>query len=467
MMLTQSLQITQSEEQKRTVQVIEEIEKYRETDKSNREVYDEVIRLQKEGKLPAGFQISEAAQEDKTELSKALSQLKMVNLGQEALQQTGLDTLRRAYARYEYYRQRSEQRTGTVIMPFNPYIVPGYPMFLFDDLSSGQHIVAYVTNVSHELTTESRNTTVSFINAQTLDEFVHEVFDARVGNTPFGPLPNLCAAPPNPLDTLRDVTQTLPRAEEYFRRLFHQNKEYSGVKSAAFDFTQAFEFVRSTPTGDVIKSFDDAMAELSGPAGKRKVEMDAAEKKLRADYQTEVNKILFSATVPPEAKSSFTESLLGELNKAIEKLHVDFAKNTPNLSSSVLETYTSIRPTEEFADFFKDPIKAYWFVSRPICTLDEYVDFRRRKGMKAANRSTIDSTHPTQGKGGKYYERILDLTPRMGESIGTPTFDENNNLETPPVEDLPDMRIDWTTRLITYRNKVILRQFWRSDGEKK
>jgi len=137
----------------------------------------------------------------------------VLRVEQSTLSETQI-AFRKAYARYEYYRQRGEHRAGAVIMMFNPYIVPGYPIVVFDDLVSGQNFVAYATDIRHELSTSGWNTVVNFICGQALDEFLQELFDARVGNAGEGrvPLPDLGAAPPYPIDEIRNTMQVLPNA---------------------------------------------------------------------------------------------------------------------------------------------------------------------------------------------------------------------------------------------------------------
>jgi hypothetical protein len=89
------------------------------------------------------------------------------------------------------------------------------------------------------------------------------------------------------------------------------------------------------------------------------------------------------------------------------------------------------------------------YVSRPICTLDEYAAFRGAWGKR---RGTVQPNDPLQGKGATYYMQILDLKQGPGDA---PTFDENNFLVDPEPKDLPDTRVDWRVRLLNYRSKIL------------
>jgi hypothetical protein len=76
------------------------------------------------------------------------------------------------YAQYEYYRRRYCERSGTVNMAFNPYVLPGFPGVIFDKDESGMDIFMYITGVSHNLNAQgSMTTTVSFSFSRSLEEF--------------------------------------------------------------------------------------------------------------------------------------------------------------------------------------------------------------------------------------------------------------------------------------------------------
>lgn len=380
--------------------------------------------------------------------------------------------LQRVLARYEYFRQRGAARSASVTMPFNPYIVPGYPAFVFDDLKSGQHIIGYVVSVTHDLSTESMRTTANMTYVQTLDEFVHEVFDARVGNTPDGIQEDLSAAPPMPISELRDVLQTLDRAEEYFSLLLHQGDTFGSnvVKRTAFNFEDAVLFVLPGKTRDRYLTFQDAFDEsVEAIIAKRKQEEEKArsevDKKIEeksAQIKAEVAARNFDAvTAATELSTRIARMVEVEEELAYqERLAREFKNPRELVSSVVLDSYVAVRPSRKFAPMFHSYDQAMKFISRPICTLDEYIDFRGKWGQR---RGTVPYNDYKQGKGAKYYERILNLTQGPGTP---PTFDENNNIVSPSVDALPDTRFDWQTKLLNYRKKILFGTAdYRYDGE--
>ena len=365
---------------------------------------------------------------------------------------------REVYARYEYYRQRAENRAGTVITIFNPYVIPGYPIVVFDDLTSGQHFTALATDVRHELSTDGWHTVVNYIGGQTLDEFFNELFDARVGNSEYGPLPELGAAPPYPIDEIRAVLQELVKAEEYFSALFHQQQTYVGVKKCAFDLTKAIEFI--LPSGqavtfDSIMTSEDVQLTLARRLDAANTTQVAIDKQVQ-DYEAQLRAKVGPSPTALQAANLASQvldyqQLLMDTSAARQQVYAQMTPGEP-ITSDILKKYVAIQPNTAFLPMFRDYYNAMRFAARPICTLEEYIDFRGKHGVRERR---IEATDPAQGKGGVYYEKILNFKAGPGTP---PAFDVNNCLTSPPIADLPDTRIDWESRLKAYRAKVILRK---------
>ncbi len=283
--------------------------------------------------------------------------------------------LQRVYARYEYYRQRATARNGAVDMLFNPYVLPGFPLVVFDELATGNHVFGYAVSVTHNLSSTSMNTSVSFSLAQTLDEYLHQVLEARTGANPELRKYDVSVAPVNPVPEVRAITQVFGQAEEYFTTLLHQRQQYSSgaVKTAAFDLYAAIKLV--LPSGQTVGVDDD-------------------------------RELLFK---------------------------------------EYLDKYVDVIPTSEYDAMFKQAQAAMRFVCRPICTLEEYINFQE-KGIR---KGKISTTNPNQAKGAPFYEEILDLVQGPGDP---PVLDENNRPQEPIVA---DTRANWRERLIRYRTKFL------------
>lgn len=286
--------------------------------------------------------------------------------------------LKRLYARYEYYRQRSSCKSGVVTTIFNPYIVPGFPVFIFDDLGVGNHCVGYATEVTHSINQRQSSTTVTLTQVQTLDEYMNGIRESQTGENPEERLYTVMANPPHPIPDVRIITQMLDMANQYFRELFHRDQTYSDpLKTAAFDFTKAIELVLP---GCVIK----------------------------------------------DVKEHFTSKKTGD----------------------VFQKYTDVQPSTKFKPMFENASNAMALISRPICTLEEYIDFfaASKRGVRGTK---IEANDARQGKGAVYYEKILKFEQGPGP---TPAVNADNTLVNPVTA---DTRQDWETRLQNYRKKVI------------
>lgn len=90
-------------------------------------------------------------------------------------------------ADYYYTQVFARSKAGTVECPFNPFIVPGYPMDILEKNPLYPSFHAQCQQVTHTLTAESCSTTVQFVAAMTYSEmanyyipFVHPFLQATL-----------------------------------------------------------------------------------------------------------------------------------------------------------------------------------------------------------------------------------------------------------------------------------------------
>jgi len=463
-MLAQYIQTKQSKEQQQAATALTDLTAAKST---GDDIQEKLQKLIDSGIIPP-----QVKEDGKYSVTKIEEQLKL----RASDQNSAMTALRKGYARYEFFRKRASCRQGAAIMTFNPYIVPGFPAFIFDDMITGEHLVAYIVGVTHSLTKDSWSTQVTFTYAMLLDELFQEVFDARVGNTAFGVLENQAAAPVNPIEPLRAVLQEQESAEDYFSLLFHQKADYAGVKTCAFDFANAVDLVM--PSGEAYP-YSDIFAESNvvQQSQKRLEEEEDAKAVIEAqitEYATALSEeygVKYSdfAILGDEDVDILEAEVQAKVDNYTLSLWDDYEKRygeeqatTPKakIPSDLLQKYVAVQPSSAFAAMFRNHTNAMRFVARPICTLDEYIAFRGRRGTKSG---TVTATDSVQGKGAIFYEKILNLVQGPGDP---PTFDQNNNLLTPLIADLPDTRADWESRLKAYRQKVLFKRAgWRHDRE--
>lgn len=71
---------------------------------------------------------------------------------------------------YDYSLSLVQTRTGSATGPFNPYPVVGYPIDIIDSSPHRPSVHAFLTNVSHNFTPTSADTSYSFVSVITYDE---------------------------------------------------------------------------------------------------------------------------------------------------------------------------------------------------------------------------------------------------------------------------------------------------------
>ena len=408
--------------------------------------------------------------EDVISVSQLQAQLsKKVNA-----QLTTLAQIVRRYAQYEYYRQGSGARSGTVNMAFNPYIVVGFPIILFNSLEDGNHFVGYVAGIEHQLSPRGMRTSVSFIMGQTMDEYLNNIVDARIGNNIDHFVDDVSAAPAHPVGVLRQVTQYQDQAEDYFSKVFHQNQRYRRqnttpttenpklmistrqVKEAAFDIFKAVRF--KIAGNEYLYSLWDVLEDTSATVFKQRMKsiQDELERNFESDYKKAVDSIKTMLSVAGlegsmldaalEAEVAPTKTMLKEYYYQMGLIRFMKAQRT-NPENKILDSYTELRPASEFAPMFEGYESAMRYVSRPVCTLEEYVKFRGAWGWA---RGTIPADDPMQGKGAVFYEKILNFKEGPGDP---PTLDPKTGVPIKPApKDLPETRLPWSARLVNYRN---------------
>jgi hypothetical protein len=105
------------------------------------------------------------------------------------------------------------------------------------------------------------------------------------------------------------------------------------------------------------------------------------------------------------------------------------------------------------------------FASRPICTLTEWIDLQRERGIPMVPaapgeplklNSIISADDPKQGKGAPYAVKILDLAPGPGDA--PERIPSTGNIKAPINA---DTRRDWQSILLRFREK-----FYHEDEPK-
>ncbi len=128
----------------------------------------------------------------------------------------------------------------------------------------------------------------------------------------------------------------------------------------------------------------------------------------------------------------------------VDDLHYDLATSNAISHDERVQT-PKFLIKDAYHAIAQDPVKAMRYASRPVCSMEEYIDFQQEFGVRDR---LIEPTHPREGKVGKYYVQILKFVPGPGLPPGYQMTGELCDvLKT-------DTRKDWGSRIHRFRNKV-------------
>jgi hypothetical protein len=296
------------------------------------------------------------------------------------------------YAKYEHFRTRAARRNGGVVCTFNPYVLAGHSGMVIDNEHSSNHVMAYYTQVTHTFSTDQMSTSIAFSHAQTLSEYMDTLMDQLVTDgVPVDDLNTMSrGAPEQPIRELRSRFQTLQGAREYYASMFYGDSDTP--RAAAFD---VFEVFGVQDEGGVVRPLD--------PIG--------------------------------DFKKAFS---LGPVQDPRAQLSL-----TSNRSTGEPPDF---RVRSQYRGLLTDPAAASAYGSRPICTLEQYIDLQGVRGVREGLRG---ANNTLEGKGAPYYVRISVGTP--GPEYPPPTVDREGNPCNPPEV---DSTRDWRARLLAYRTRV-------------
>ena len=348
--------------------------------------------------------------------------------------------LYRLYVAYEFYRERASRKSGAVQTVFNPYIVPGFPGVVFDSDAVGLHNIMYVMNVTHVLTTNSATTSINYSYAQTLNEMLSQLMRDKldIGENSLSTLSSIKDFIQNRIDThlahldIKSEDELLNKAaslkessDDEDSKLIKETEKLIKLKSNIGADLSDINYAPAYPIKDIRNRFQ--------------VQDKAEEAYARLFFRDQVDANKSAAFDWREAVALQTEQ--GE----VEDIYFEKAS-----AESVEEVDTNlIRPTgEEPAFVLKDKYKifsesfddAMRFVSRPVCTLEEYIDFHGDRGIREGK---ITTAATRLNKGAVYYARILEYRDGPGEMPIT------------TAESGADSRDNWVERLLRYRNKIL------------
>lgn len=323
------------------------------------------------------------------------------------------------YAQYEFFRQKyGAPRTAALTLAFQPYLVAGYPIAIFDSPVTSFHAMAYLQGVSHAGMvgngSGSMGTSIQVTCVRSFNEFLADVQrDAGL----FGRAVH--SAPAEVINEIRDLIQNQPHSETYYSRMFFNNAPRPNNQQAAFNYrnvvgyAQGADVVRilmqeSTVTETTVTAHPAAQTGDHAPTHAEFEAANATVARLQAEYnhaeaahaeaqrQMSAGLFLVDAIIHPERVRQESQTrgtrdrLRTDLNNALAaQRNLESRRNGPPGSSNaavvsrdssrVEHNIDPNRPLSpipgEWADGFESYDKAMQLVARPVCTLEQYIRF--------------------------------------------------------------------------------------------
>lgn len=371
------------------------------------------------------------------------------------------------YAQYEYFRRRYGTRQGSVTCKFNPYLVPGFPIAVFDDFQSKMHTMGYLLNVVQSFTPRSVSTSLNYGYGRTL----HEFFDLLANEIDTGGATEarkglaMAAAPAEPIKEVRDIIQHFHKAEQFYQTLLHRRQTVPAV----FEYRDLIAMVKSDGSLEDIEieggneeTRANNVAELE--AAKALLVTLQKQPEIQAVFiqgygdPTEVLAAINLASRTGTATAATLSADIPRLDTYVDNLDVLITQakssSTKHNLDDVLSREFAPKPGAE--PYFDSYDAAMSYCARPICTLEEYIDFIR--GVREGPQDDVAYTDGSAQPSARYYARIRRLTGASAEF--TPTAAQRGLADTPEAinsredADFPELRAKWETSLLAYRRNV-------------
>lgn len=351
------------------------------------------------------------------------------------------------YAQYHHQKSRYEQRNVGVMMKFNPYPVVGFPMFLFDEMSTGIHVVGYLMALDHAghamgpSPSLSSQAQLSF--CRIMPEFLNDV---RMDAERYGG--RVTAAPADVIPEIRTIIQDDVNSELFYQRMF-----YGGARP---DFTPA-SFKWDTAMG-YARGLSVEAIEIEGNS------VATPEERLRSERTGEAE-----ANTPGAAPGqTVTHNIDPNMPLSPrDNIYQDaFAKYDTAMRLAA-------RPVVSLDDFIR-----FWHAGRTITDLQTqgevgeerndygYVTEIVKNITARAENGRLESSTVTRATA-TYYTHIFKLRPGPGvgpDRLDPPTEDQRGYTNAPNVSptsttsgvpaDYPQSRADWDVVIDAYVEKV-------------
>ena len=323
-------------------------------------------------------------------------------------------------AQKEYLSAKYGAVSGSVSGIFNPYAVVGMPCALLTNGDSGQQVYGEIVAISHTLTAQSSTTSYSIAKIRPVEDVIKNIMSDAAG---------LDMSPQEPISEVRDLLQVFETANEYYTQLFKKN-EIGAVKldtqEARENLLEAQKYLeehndlverlrvlraQETPDEELIASYESDSEAILGLLEPLLASLESVNAGEAVDG-------LINLKMP----SAFNfKQFLGWKGSGVDgdphfvvlrDTDIDSNSETPErYESTGYQEDKRLVPLPEAKKYFNSTNQAMRYCSRPVCTLEQYIDFYATAGRTAANLDPI-------GRG-----RGVRLNPKVDPHSGAVYYD--------------------------------------------
>jgi hypothetical protein len=268
-------------------------------------------------------------------------------------------------------------------MMFNPYIICGFPCAILGGEKSGLHFYGEVASVNHSLSSNGHTTSIQVGTLRTINSVIQGIV---ADGFPVDSYPQ------EPVEEIRDLLQVYEQANEYYSQVLKKDK--IGTVSAK-ELEAAIEYKKLQETLEEKKDHKDGFVEwygalipkieqLSDKLKEMELEISSLESEIfkLESKVTEISKINLGLPAAFDFKSflgwqssenpnSIDYIVVNELDKDRRKVTDPTGKRTSRAGYRT----DKLVPLPETKSYFESSSKAMKLVSRPVCTLEQYIDF--------------------------------------------------------------------------------------------
>ena len=382
-------------------------------------------------------------------------------------------------AQVDYTVARTQASTFSVSTVFNPNMIAGFTTILFDSFENNCHMVGFVSQITHSLTESQSVTQVSVTHARPLREMLTGILNQGS---------QYAMHPAEPISEIRELFQVEEAANYVYGNLIYRNSTdadfnltttaFASRKKAESEISakqQRLKQIKDTiaaaeEVGADTSSFNEELAELEdalrnlqGQAFSAAADQQSGSETASNNYVLNWKELVDIVSVSgPESEDTVTDlnSLVGSQRTTTSKLDRQTAY------MKILRGF--IRPKDKYEQIFYSLPVTMRFISRPVCTLEEYIDFYQSAPDFINGTSSITGGRGRGTRGGVEYldgqTGVAKHYRLIREFVGGPGFEPGSKLATQKVEPtenrgIPELRTNFEYRTGNEKGLIIKRLF--------